>query len=267
MPARSRLRVVVVIVVAAAGVGCLFGALTMGWWTIHTDWNPWTIAGHEYHFVATATFLPGPNARTQCWVNNTSMPGWGPICAAVGAQGFLTPYNDPLSGSAAVASLYSNLFLSVLVAAVAGSAATVWGGIAWLLPGTPGRSHPRLPSGVLCAVALLVFATCVGFAVAEPGVYSSGHASSGVDSFWGSCSSTADPQYCGVNTTETWAPGVGWYVALLGGGLLVVAGVLSWRSFPAGLAGAGDPPQPLAAPETAIDRSASRPPPAPGGDG
>ncbi len=211
---------------AVPSVATIFIALSMGWWVIHTDANPWTIGGHEYHFVATSTDLPGSSYRTQCWVNNTSMPGFGSLCAAGEAQGYLTPYYSSGEGSASFAQLYSNLFWVVLLSGGAG----VVGVLGVVAQPALARRVPAFPFSffwaILLVAGLIAVATPLGFMVAEPGAYTTIHPATAVNSFWGSCASTTEPGYCGPNGTQSWGPGAGWFLAFLGGGLLVVSGVV-----------------------------------------
>jgi hypothetical protein len=49
--------------------------------------------------------------------------------------------------------------------------------------------------------------------------------------FWGSCSPTGSP--CSAsNTTETWGPGPGWYLALAAGASFFAAGATARRGAP-----------------------------------
>ncbi len=215
---------------AVLGVVLVFTSLSAGWWSVYTDFDPWTVSGHEYHFMATSTFLPGAAYHVQCWVNNSSLPGWGGICESTGSGGFTQPYDPGTHLSA----LYGNLFLAILVVAIV----AVIGFAGWVSGHVLARSPAAKRSTwfAFLAAAIVVMLLPLGMVIWAPAAYSADHAGIATTSFWGSCSSTSNVNYCGINTTQSWGPGPGWYCAFLGGGLLLAAAALGKRL------GATEPP-------------------------
>ncbi|MFI5417292.1 MAG: hypothetical protein ACHQ2Y_00130 [Candidatus Lutacidiplasmatales archaeon] len=211
---------------ATTGAVLLLLTLSLGWWTITTDSNPLTLpGGHDYHFQATASYLPGSSFRFWCSVNDSSAPGWGTICPGTQPIGELNPYNDPISGSTHVGALYNNLEVAVWLMGLIGLAGAIMLGLRGLI--SPGRLRTALGIGwvVLVVAAILAFAVPLGVLMAQTTAYSQDHPgdSRSVGTFWGSCQSTGDPTECGYNTTETWGAGPAWYLSFLAGGLLLTA--------------------------------------------
>jgi hypothetical protein len=101
-------------ILGGAGIVLIAATPGLGWSMTHSVINPWTVGGREYHFEATNTFLPGADARIQCSTNNTSLPGWGLVCADTGTQGFLTPYLKPITPERAIFELYEGLAATIL---------------------------------------------------------------------------------------------------------------------------------------------------------
>jgi hypothetical protein len=223
-------------ILGGVGIVLIAATLGLGWSNIHTVINPWTIDGHEYYFAATSTFLPGPDYRTQCSTNNTSLPGFGLICARTGSQGYLSPYLAPIITERDLYDLYESVAAAILATAVIGV-------VGLFLQAVGARSHGRgtgrwrrVGPSLLLVAGVLAIALPVAVAVLQP--LAAAHdfsAAGGVgpnpldSSFWGSCSPVST--HCpGQNTTETWGPGPGWYVALGSGACLLVAGAIGWSS-------------------------------------
>ena len=219
---------VLALVLAAAGIALAIVGQAVGWWIISTDVNPWTITGHEYHFEATTSFLPGADYRFWCSVNNTSMPGWGPICPATQPAGAAGPYVDPIVPQTATGALFGFLDLFMWITGLIAAGGVV-AGAAHLALSARRPKTPRNFAWILLLVAgALALGAPVGVAFAQPAAYVYDHpgGASAVHSFWGSCQSSSDPSVCGINATQTWGAGPGWYLSLSAGGLFVVAGVV-----------------------------------------
>ncbi len=211
---------------AVVGVALVLGSLAVGWWSIYTEINPWTVAGHEYDFQATSTYLPGSDYRLWCTVNNTSMPGWGVLCPPTNPAGVLNPYSDPFAPAPSTVAVYADLEWAIfLTALLAGAGISMLAG--YLVFPRGRRGNPlRFGWIVLLVAGALAIASPIGLTVAQPAAYLHDHPGSAtaVTSFWGSCRSTSDFDYCGINTTQSWGAGAGWYLSLAAGTLLLGAG-------------------------------------------
>ncbi len=221
-------RAVIIIAFGALGVAFVFASLSVGWWSISTDVNPWTIAGHEYHFEATSTFLPGPSYNLRCTVNDSSMPGFGYVCSVTGQSGILQPYSP---GDPNTAPLFEDLVPLIWTAAI-----IALGGLAMLtahfvLSRRNRRTPLRFGWVVLLVAAALTLAGPIVVLLSLPPALLKDHmgSSSAVTSFWGSCQSVSDPNVCGINATQSWGAGPGWYLSVGAGALLIVAGAMSWK--------------------------------------
>jgi hypothetical protein len=224
-------------ILGGAGVVLIAATLGLGWSMTHTVINPWTVGGHEYYFEATSTLLPGSEYRTQCSTNNTSLPGFGPICAQTGSQGYLSPYLDPLLPERELYDLYQGVAAAIVATAAIGVVGLVVQAIG-------GRSHRRgndrwrrVGPSLLLVAGVLAIALPVAVAVLQPLAATHDFSAAGgggpnpLGSFWGSCS-PASTHCIGQNTTETWGPGPGWYVAVGSGVCCLVAGAIGWRLKP-----------------------------------
>jgi uncharacterized membrane protein YecN with MAPEG domain len=229
-------------ILGGAGVILIAATLGLGWSTIHTVINPWTIAGHEYYFEATSTFLPGADYRTQCSTNNTSLPGFGLICAQTGSHGYLSPYLAPIIAERDLYDLYQGVATAIVATAALGIVGLLLHAIGVRRTGHGTDRWRRVGSSLLLVAGVLAIALPVAVAVLQP--LAAAHdfsAAGGVgpnpldSSFWGSCSpmSTHCP---GQNTTESWGAGAGWYVALGSGVCLLAAGAIGWKLKPPSIA-------------------------------
>jgi len=220
-----------------AGVVLIAATLGLGWSMIHTVNNPWTIGGHEYYFEATSTLLPGADYRTQCSTNNTSLPGFGFICARTGSQGFLSPYLDPTIPEREIYDLYQSLLVAIAATAVIGVVGLALQALGASSDGRRTGRWRRVGPTLLLVAGILAIALPVAVAVLQPLAATHDFSAVGgggpnpLGSFWGSCSPTSTP-CLGQNTTETWGPGPGWYVALGSGVCLLVAGAIGWKLKP-----------------------------------
>ncbi|HZY91934.1 MAG TPA: hypothetical protein VFG07_04055 [Thermoplasmata archaeon] len=219
-----------------SGIVLLLASVGLGWWDVQTSIDPWTIAGHEYRFDATSTFLPGPFAREHCSTNNTSMPGWGYICANTEPNGFLDPYANPELHTTQVAALYSALELLLLLTVIVVAVGVALLSPLWIRRGRPRAQTLRVGWWFLLVAALLALALPTWVAVAQPiaigqDEVTSGNTSpppGGAHSFWGSCGGSATP--CGMeNVTMTWGAGLGWFTCL-GAGIFFLGLVVQARS-------------------------------------
>jgi len=224
--------------VALGGMALAWVTLGLPYWSIHTDNNPWTIDGREYHFQATDLFLPGPDYRTVCSVNDSSMPGWGPICTATGSAGFTGPYSDPLGPETHIQVLAQTLSFLILaigtVSAAAIAAAVVRAIAPWDRSDGSRRRLGLVVSALLLAAGLLAVSTALYVMVEQPLAFNADSAKLGRfpgcgNTFWGSCAMNVGNSTNGVNSTETWGPATGWYLLLISGGLMLGAVGLSLR--------------------------------------
>jgi hypothetical protein len=246
----SRRAATALFILGGAGVVLIAATLGLGWSANHTVIDPWTIDGHQYYFEGTNTFLPGSDYRTQCSTNNTSLPGWGPICADTGAQGFLSPYLNPLLPEREIFDLYQSLAVMVLTTVAFGIVGLVLWGFGSGSLRTGAARYRRLGPTLLLVAGIISVAMPVVVAVVQPMAFAHDLAAYGgggpnpTSSFWGSCSPSSSP--CSAsNTTETWGPAVGWYLAFVAGGCFLVSGIIGRRvsiRFPS----PANPPPPLA---------------------
>ena len=237
----SRRDATVLFILGGAGVVLVAATLGLGWSMTHTVVNPWTIAGHEYYFEATSTLLPGPDYRTQCSTNNTSMPGFGLICAQTGSQGYLSPYLDPIIPEREIYYLYQSVAAAIVATAVIGVVGLVLQAIGARSHGRGTDRGRRVGPSLLLVAGVLAIALPVAVAVLQPLAATHDFSAVGgggpnpLGSFWGSCSPTST--HCaGQNATETWGPGPGWYVALGSGVCLLAAAAIGWKLKPRSIA-------------------------------
>ena len=223
-PARSA----VSLALAVTAVVFLVASLGLGWWQSQTTVDPWTVGGHEYRFHALATYLPGAEYRVDCETNNSTMPGWGYICASTSGSGFLNPYSDPIVPAPSLAATYATLESLILFTIVLAGLGAGLLSVAWLT----GRSSRVARFGwfIVLAAAFLALATPLWLALEQPAAIgrdalptTSGPGGSGAAvSFWGSCSPSG-PTCSEANTTMTWGAGAGWYLSLVAATSLIAS--------------------------------------------
>ncbi len=230
----SEARKFAAVTLGVAGLVAMSATFAVGWWQLYIDINPWAVGGRPYHFQATSTYLPGWNYHVQCVVNDTSMPGWGWICATTGSGGFFNPISTSVVPAPSLLALYLALEGLILASVALGIASVALLVLELRRSGNAVR-RPRLLGITLILAGALAIGLPDLVAIGQPIALTGDAQALGLSlpanspdhSFWGSCGTTATGACSTANTTEYWGAGLGWYLSIVAGACFVLAEIIT----------------------------------------
>lgn len=248
---------------AIVGGIVLLVAIALPWYAITASGSESLGAlGGSYSISTTENDLPGSS-----YTVTASCSGSSTYCSAVSAISETKTY------SSSNATNTGNLYGAIEGLLIGGGILAILGAILAFV-GTGTRSKLMTPALILVVLGLVLGFAAAGYLAADSvSAYkadSHGLPSNGTGpfaSFSGSCSEGTSGCFGGFggggNGTATWGPTTGWYLAWVGGVILLISVVLIWRGRSA-MGSAAPSPAPMATdastpPEAPMDASSSPP--------